>query len=380
MRQMKIVDRGANATPYDQLGEGPVWDEEAQVLWWVDIVGCRVQRFDPSDGHVRNWRVDDHVSAAIPCVSGGLILAMAGGLARLDAGSGMRNIFARPDSDPGNRSNECRTDPRGAALAWDHVKQLGAGRVAPRPLRGSTGGLFRVEADGRSTQILSGVGISNTLAWSPDGDRLYFADSLKGVIWSFRFDLDDGTVTERRVFAAPDIAPGAPDGSAVDEEGCLWNARWGAGVVVRFAPDGRVDRTLKVPALQPTCVAFGGADRTTLYVTSARHGLKGLGPGQPRTAACSHWPQASPACPSRRFAGVSAGVQPARALAAAHSQHRPAMHLVGGEGRLVEVTAKAEAAHTPASHHVRMTDGPTPPTASTVASIGKMARRAETWP
>ena len=173
---------------------------------------------------------------------------------------------------------------------------------SPRPLRGSTGGLFRVEADGRSTQILSGVGISNTLAWSPDGDRLYFADSLKGVIWSFRFDLDDGTVTERRVFAAPNIAPGAPDGSAVDEEGCLWNARWGAGVVVRFAPDGRVDRTLEVPALQPTCVAFGGADRTTLYVTSARHGLEGLAPDS--SDGCLFALAAGVAgLPSRRFAG-----------------------------------------------------------------------------
>ena len=298
MGQIEIINRSRSR---DQLGEGPLWDEQAQVLWWVDIVGGCVQRLDPSSGQIQEWRVGHHVSAAVPCASGGLMLALPGGLARMDPASAALQPFVRPDADPGNRSNECRADPRGRLWLGTMSNNLEADGSS-RPLRGATGGLFRIEADGRSTQILSGVGISNTLAWSPDGDRLYFADSLKGVIWRFRFDMDDGTVSERHVFAAPDAAPGAPDGSAVDEDGCLWNARWGAGLIVRFAPDGRVDRTIKVPAHHPTCVAFGGTDRTTLYITTARQELEELAP-ESLDGCLFAIPAGVTGLPSFRFAG-----------------------------------------------------------------------------
>ena len=121
-------------------------------------------------------------------------------------------------------------------------------------------------------KLMGEVGITNTLCWSPDGARVYMADTLKGVIWSFAYDPNGPRLTDQQVFV--EGGDGGPDGSAMDEDGCLWTARWGAGHVVRYAPDGRIDRTIELPCRQPSSCAFGGPDRRTLYVTSARIGLE----------------------------------------------------------------------------------------------------------
>lgn len=277
--RVERVERPSHLPARDQLGEGPFWDVETQALWWVDIVGRRVMRLDDA-GEVRAWATPQHVSGAIPCASGGLMLALADGLHRLDLGAGLTTPFARPDPQTGNRSNEVRTDPQGRLWLGTMANNL-APDGRPLPLAGATGGLFRIAPDGSSARLLSGVGIANTLVWSPDGARLYFADSLLGVMWSFAFDGADGALSDRRVFLEPDAAPGAPDGSAMDEEGCLWNARWGGGCVARFTPAGRLDRLEPIPARQPSSVAFGGPDRRTLFVTSARQELEGLAPDSP---------------------------------------------------------------------------------------------------
>lgn len=274
--RVETVARPSHLPQRDQLGEGAFWDDATGALWWVDIVGRRVHRLDEA-GEVRAWTTPQHVSAAIPCASGGLIAAMADGLHRLNLGSGLTTPFARPDADPSNRSNECRADPQGRLWLGTMSNNLAADG-ASAPLAGSTGGLFRIEPGGRSVGVLDGVGISNTLAWSPEGTTLYFADSLRGLMWAFAFDPASGELGERRVFLEPDAAPGAPDGSAVDEAGFLWNARWGGACVARFAPDGRLDGLLNLPARQPTSVAFGGRDRRTLYVTSARQDLEDAAP------------------------------------------------------------------------------------------------------
>jgi sugar lactone lactonase YvrE len=136
---------------------------------------------------------------------------------------------------------------------------------------GDTGVLFRLDARGQLTEQAVGVAISNSLSTSPDGRVLYFSDTPKQLIFAFDLDPDSGAISNKRIFA--EVTEGYPDGAVVDEEGCLWSARWGAGEVVRHAPDGNVVSRLKVPASQPSCPAFGGPDRKTLFVTSAREGL-----------------------------------------------------------------------------------------------------------
>ena len=171
--------------------------------------------------------------------------------------------------------NECRCDPQGRLWLGTMCNNL-RHDGAPIPIDRSSGTLFCVEADGSARRMLEGIGISNTLCWSPEGDRLYFADTMKEAIWVFPYTEDGPQLGRRRVFA--EGGPGHPDGSAMDEDGCLWNARWGGGRIIRFTPDGRVDREIILPVAQPSSCAFGGADRKTLYITSARQELEGLAP------------------------------------------------------------------------------------------------------
>lgn len=270
-----LVPRPPGAPPRDQLGEGPFWAEAEQRLYWTDIAGRWAHCIDPATGEGRSWRMPSSCSAILPARSGDPVVALADGLYRLDPATGAVRPFARPDDDPGNRSNETRCDPQGRIWLGTMCNNLGpAGE--PLPLARRSGGFFCVRPDGSWTRLFAGLGISNTLAWSPDGTRFYCADTLREIIWSFAYDPEGPSLSDQTVFA--EGGPGHPDGSAMDEEGFLWNARWGGGRVIRYAPDGRVDRELFLPVEQPSSCAFGGPDRKTLFVTSARQELEGLAP------------------------------------------------------------------------------------------------------
>jgi len=250
----------------DHLGEGPFWSREQGALYWVDIPRRSAFRLDPSSGEGQVWRFDSPCAAVFPADSGGLMAALKDGLYRFDPDTGRTAAYARPDTDPGNRSNETRCDPQGRIWLGTMQDNIdAAGR--PLPVTRSSGGYWCVAPGGRTTKIMGGVGITNTLCWSPDGSRLYCADTLKGVIWSFAYAPEGPGLSDQRVFV--EGGEGGPDGSAMDEEGCLWNARWGAGKVVRYRPDGRIDREIVLPARQPSSCAFGGADLKTLYITTA---------------------------------------------------------------------------------------------------------------
>jgi len=140
------------------------------------------------------------------------------------------------------------------------------------PVTTSIGTLHRIDADGRATRFLDKIGISNTLVWSPDDRILYFGDSIAKKIDAFDFDAEAGTIGNRRPFVSG--GPGSPDGSAIDEEGCVWNARLGGSCLIRYRPDGTEDRRIDLPVTQPSSCVFGGADLSMLYITSARVGLQ----------------------------------------------------------------------------------------------------------
>lgn len=266
MTAFEVVARPEGMPRLDNLGEGPVWSEVEQALYWVDIAGRRANRFDPSSGAMRTWSFPSPCSTLLPTADGGHILGLKDGLYRFDVESGAMTPFARPDPDPGNRTNEIRCDPLGRLWLGTMHDNIGpAGQ--PLGVTRSSGGYYCIEADGRATQVMADIGITNTLCWSPDASRFYCADTLKGVIWSFAYDADGPTLSDQRVFV--DQGEGGPDGSAMDEEGCLWTARWGSRQVVRYSPEGRIDRVLELPCIQPSSCAFGGPDRKTLFVTSA---------------------------------------------------------------------------------------------------------------
>jgi sugar lactone lactonase YvrE len=164
------------------------------------------------------------------------------------------------ESGADNRLNDGRVDARGRLWIGTMDNQL------HRP----NGALYRVEADGRTTHMFGDVIVTNGIAFSPDNRTLYFTDTRRYRTWQFDFDLDDGAISNRRLFADYSASGERPDGACIDVAGGLWTAFFSGGRVVRYRPDGRIDTVIAVPATNPTCVCFGGADLKTLFVTTAR--------------------------------------------------------------------------------------------------------------
>ena len=247
----------------DHLGEGPVWASAEHRLYWFDIQGRKLNWVAPGNGDWGRFELPARSSVAVPRAGGGLVLVTESGLATFDTEAGRFELRQPMTFEPGFRTNDGKIDLAGR-LWWstmddDHGRRPGA--------------LYRTDPDGRTHLALEGVHIANTVSCSLDGADMYFADSLLRRLWSFPIRAD-GTLGERRLFASLEGEPvGTFDGSAVDVEGCLWNAQWGAGRIVRYTPEGRIDRIVEAPVQQPSSCAFGGPGLATLYVTSAQENL-----------------------------------------------------------------------------------------------------------
>jgi len=257
----------------NHLGESARWEARAGTLWWVDVpLPSALHRFVPATGRHDSWPMPEMITAVVPRSSGqDLLVASHGGVNLVDTESGRLTRILTPEQDrPFNRSNDGAADRAGRF--WLGTMQ---NNIAPDagaiPLVGNTGSLWRIDADRRATRMADEIGISNTICWSPDDRVMYFADTATGWIYAYDFDAASGTIANRRPFARHER--GHPDGSTVDAEGYLWNCRWDGGCVIRFAPDGRVDRILEIPAERVTSCAFGGPELDTLYITTARYGL-----------------------------------------------------------------------------------------------------------
>ncbi|MET3926933.1 SMP-30/gluconolactonase/LRE family protein [Devosia sp. 2618] len=248
------------------LGEVPVWDVTEQALYWVDIEGKLLQRLTPATGKVDRWETPERICSVAVREQGGLIVAFASGLAFYDPDSGAIEWIARPEAHlPGNRFNEGKVDRRG---------RLWAGTMDDS-LTSHTAGLYRLDPDKSLHKVLGDVGISNCFVWSADNTKFWFADTLDKQISRFDYDHATGALSNRQVFADTTGTGYGPDGGAMDVEGYLWVAMWDGWKVTRFAPDGSIDREVKLPVSKPTSCMFGGPDLKTLYVTSAVWDLKG---------------------------------------------------------------------------------------------------------
>lgn len=254
-----------------KLGEGPFWDQAEQALYWVDIVGklaCRMR-----GGVLQSWQLPEHGSAFIPCASGDALVTLSSGVYRLDLASPtdkpVLSLFCVADPTAGNRGNEARCDAHGRLWLGTMQNNI-AEDGSDLPLEHRSGGLFRIDPDRSVTRLLSGLGIPNTLLWSAGGTTLHFADSLDEIIYQYPVHAD-GSLGSPRTWARHS-GHGGPDGSAMDSEGYVWNARWDGNCLLRLAPDGSIDRVVEVPVSRPTSCVFGGPDLRTLYVTSAAAG------------------------------------------------------------------------------------------------------------
>ncbi len=255
-----------SATP-GLLSEGPRWHEERQELLWVDILGKQIHRgtlaADGSLEHVITISLDRHVGAVAPALEAGYVVAAGSGFMFVDERGSVREL-AQPEGG--------RTDVRMNDGACDPQGRFWAGTMAYDESPGA-GALYRLELDGSCTTVLTGLTIANGIGWSPDGRTMYLNDSGTGCLDTFRFDGATGALTNRRTLVRGDRPGVVPDGLTVDAEGGIWVAWWGGGTVNRYAPDGSLLARLQLPVERPTSCAFGGPDRATLFITTAREGL-----------------------------------------------------------------------------------------------------------
>jgi sugar lactone lactonase YvrE len=247
-----------------ELGEGPIWDDRRQRLVFVDVMRGHIHEFDPATGKDRTVEVGRPVGCVALAERGDWIAGTADGFYRVDPKTGRRTLVAAVEADlPNNRMNDGYVDARG---------RLWAGTLGMGGLR-EQGSLYRLDVDGTVRRMLTRVTVSNGLDWSPDGRTFYFTDLALSRIDKFDFDPTMGTIANRRTFLEFPLEIGYPDGLIVDAEGFVWVGLWEGGSLHRYAPDGRLDVIVPVPAAQTTKCAFGGPDLTDLYITTARIGL-----------------------------------------------------------------------------------------------------------
>jgi len=249
-----------------ELGESLIWDERIQSFWWVDIHAGGLFRAALDDGVPASWQFGEALGfVALTDVPHRLVLGLASGLVLFDSiNAKQTRLVTMPHAAPGMRINDGRCDRHGN-LVFSTMSEGG---------KGHPGSFWRFSArNGMQALDLPPPAIPNSICFSPDGLLLYFTDSTLKVIQVCDYDPSTGAVSSIRAFVDPGVVPWEPDGSCVDADGCVLNALWGGGRIVRYDPAGRLDRIIHSPAHQPTCPCLGGPNLDMLYATTARIGL-----------------------------------------------------------------------------------------------------------
>lgn len=253
------------------VGEGPLWSARENAWYWVDIPAKKIWRVDASTLATRSWTTPEMPACLALTEGGGMIAGMETGVFSVTLEEGgtasIRKLDAPAELGEGMRFNDGRCDRQGRF--WSGTM------VMDNPNGTPNGHLYRFStAEGISAPVVSNLVTQNGLAWSPDGRTMYLSDSHASsqLIWAFDYDGETGTPSNRRVFVDLKQYPGRPDGAAMDADGCYWICGNDAGVIHRFTPEGKLDRTLEVPMAKPSMCAFGGADLDLLLVASISAG------------------------------------------------------------------------------------------------------------
>lgn len=249
-----------------ELGEGPVWSDAEQVLYWVDIDGCAVHRFDPSTG------VDEHCatparpgSLALTERAGTLLVATEHEVVWLNWATGETTPFIRlEEAGVGIRLNDGRTDPAGRFIVGSMFEDTRANK--------NVGSLHQIEASGSTRTLCENVGVSNGCAFDQNRGLMYWADTPTQKVIAWDYDLDTGEQRNERVFFDYSTVEGKPDGACVDADGFYWSASVRGWALTRVSPDGVVERRIDLPVELPTMPCFGGPNLDTLFVTSINSG------------------------------------------------------------------------------------------------------------
>lgn len=249
------------------LGENPLWDAGTQRIFWVDSLGRRLFRATAYGTEIRAWDFPASIGSMALRRGGGAVVALRTGVFTLDFENGDLTHVADPGHDRARLTlNDGKVDRQGrfvfGSMVVDEAENLSAE-------------LYRLDTDFSVHRLRGGIGVSNGPCWSPDGRRFYFSDSTTNQMTVYDYDKARGTLSGMRPFVTlPRDGAGRLDGACVDAEGCIWSALCGAGTIVRYQPDGGVDRVIPMPVRRVTSVAFGGAALDILFVTSMAHGLE----------------------------------------------------------------------------------------------------------
>jgi len=244
-----------------RLGESPLWDSDAGLVYWVDSVAPAIWRHDPATGEQSFIPAPKPIGSIVLGRPGELVAGLADGAYRVQLDTGVFTPLALPDTlAPNERFNDGKADRQGRFVTGTMGTHLETGRI---------GKLYRFSAGG-AWEVLptEPIEISNSTCFSPSGDTLYYADSLRHMLWAFSYDAGTGRLGEKRDFFDTAGFASAPDGATVDAEGHIWLALVQAQKLIRISPDGRVDRVVESPAPLCSCPAFGGQNLEILYVTS----------------------------------------------------------------------------------------------------------------
>ena len=250
----------------NQLGECVLWCERSERVLWTDILGSTLYAHELVTGKTRKWTMPEPLASfAFTGNDDRLLLGLASQLAFFDFSTGAVIPICDVEAGLTTRLNDGRCDRQGRFVFGTF------NTVEPRA---RIGGYYRLDADLTLERLpLRDCAIANSICFSPDGATMYYCNSPERTIRCCDYPSDAGAISNDRLFVALDGDAGEPDGSCIDAEGYLWNAQWGASRVVRYSPQGKVERVIESPALQPSCVAIGGLGLDTLYVTSARTGM-----------------------------------------------------------------------------------------------------------
>ena len=246
------------------LGEGPVWVERDAALWFTDIKAQKIHRFDPVSGERRSWDSPKQVGFIVPAASAGFIAGLEKGLHHFDPDSGAFRLIAEVEPDlPTNRLNDGVVDPKG---------RLWFGTM-DNSERAKSGAFYCFEGGAVKPTPLTGISITNGPAVSPQGDTLYWVDTLAGTISACAIGADGGLGSSTEIVRIPPTE-GHPDGPTVDSEGCIWIGLYSGWEARRYSPSGELLDRVRYPVANITKLAFGGADLRSAFATTARHLLK----------------------------------------------------------------------------------------------------------
>ncbi|MDE1151623.1 MAG: SMP-30/gluconolactonase/LRE family protein [Micavibrio sp.] len=257
----------SSALPVSTLGEGPHWDARGKKLYWCDIIGRKIHRYDPASGTHDFCAPPAMPGFAVLDEQGQIVAGLRDGIYRIDFSNGSNQCLLRPQyAHPDNRFNDGKCDRRG---------RLWGGTMNNNDHSLATGALYRLDERGLHEQATN-IHISNGLGWSPDNKIMYYTDTVQRVIWQYDYDLDAGTAHSRRTFVEFKDK-GRPDGLCVDAQGRVLTAQWPGWGIEIYTPDGKPDGRIDLPVPQVSSCAFGGDDLKTLYITTAAENMDDAG-------------------------------------------------------------------------------------------------------